>query len=248
MAICEALTMARDRRADYVEGLLGQRKKSMRWLAKQIGQSPESVSKWLAGEYSPRDDAVWQKMIEVLTASPSPLDGKPGISRVQVYAAAIIRVPVTGPTYAGKPDPAMYDPDLEFEEIKDWGGNFERWGKPVVGYSMEDPNDPERWLEPGDRVIFENRQFQSGHIVHAVKGDLDVVKAFRRSGDDTRLMSINREFDDIPITLAPGSSVSDEGWEILGVAVIRIRYMQPGNIRQQQDYPEGMRYRFPSGT
>lgn len=217
-----------DPRAQVVESLLRQKNKSVRWLARQLEVSHTTVGFWIEGSTAPRDDEVWDRMIHVLKRVGLPSNMPNQVGEVKPIYRTPMRMVAVGVAYCGKPNPTVED--VEWEEVRDWGDNFDRWGKKVIGSSMEDE------LLPNDIVIFENRRHESGNIVHAVhdNGQEEVIKVYRQIGDRKMLWSINSEHDNIQM---------DESWEILGVGVVRIRYLHEG-IRDMREYPGGMRYRF----
>ena len=143
---------------------------------------------------------------------------KEGPSRVPVYRTGLRFVPVKGAITAGMP--ASSEADLEWIEIKDWGGDLERWGRVIEGFSMctESPTPDD--LQPGDVVVFEDRRPEIGHVVHAFSEGADMVKALRRVSDEVQLWPINPSYKPLPA----------EGWRIKGIVVMRIRKREHGIV------------------
>jgi len=131
------------------------------------------------------------------------------------------------PIYAGIPAglPTSHDMDVDYEEVLDWGNDFERWGRIINGYSMA------RMLLPGDIAIFENRRFETGDVVHAYKDGEDCVKAIRGQGEAIALYSFNEDYD-------PFSAI---GWKAKGVLVQRIR-RGPYGVKSVVDFPHGLKW------
>lgn len=151
---------------------------------------------------------------------------KPNLgSEVPVARAGYRFVPIYGAITAGLPS-ASYSDVLEWFEMPEWGGEFERWGRVVEGDSMT----PE--FEEEDIAIFENRQWQSGDGVHAFKDGEDVFKIAWQEGGRVLLRPTNRECQDIEA----------DGWNIKGVCIKRIRDVRKG-IRDTRDYRSGFKWR-----
>jgi hypothetical protein len=208
----------REIRADVIEALLMQRRRSIRWLAKSIGANHESVRQWLKGDASPRDADAWDRMLSALGVSSATPD-------VRVLRTGLRVIPVYPGLSAGQGSSDYTD--VDWIEIKDWGGHFERWGRIITGCSME----PE--LMPGDVVVFENRLAEPGHVVHAFDAGQDCVKVLRGQGETALLVPINPEFH----------AIDARGWTVKGVAVMRIRKGEHGRVTTDE-FPHGMRHRF----
>jgi transcriptional regulator with XRE-family HTH domain len=151
---------------------------------------------------------------------------KPNLGReVPVARAGYRFVPIYGAITAGLPS-ASYSDVLEWFEMPEWGGEFERWGRVIEGDSM----GPE--FEEEDIAIFENRQWQTGDGVHAFKDGEDVFKIAWTEGGQTLLRPTNRNHPDI----------NADGWQIKGVCIKRIRDVRKG-IRDTRDYRSGFKWR-----
>jgi SOS-response transcriptional repressor LexA len=131
-------------------------------------------------------------------------------------------IPIYGTVPAGTPGRDFSDAvDVEF--MTDWSGPFTRWGCVVSGNSMA----PD-FLE-GDRVIFENRQPNSGQGVYAVRDQEEATfKILRENHGQAELHALNPDYAPTPIE---GSD-----WEVRGVIVRRIRY-NPDGTCDIRDYP-----------
>ena len=108
-----------DNRIRTIESLLAKYGLSNRWLAKKIGVNHTSINSWLAPEGSrPRDPGVYDQMIEVLSGQ-GPLERNLEVRRTGVRVI---------PIYAGIPagNPTSHNMDLDYEEVLDWGSDFER--------------------------------------------------------------------------------------------------------------------------
>lgn len=134
-------------------------------------------------------------------------------------------VPIYGAITAGLPA-SNYSDVLEWHEMPEWGGDFERWGRVIEGDSMT----PE--FEEDDVAIFENRQWRSGDGVHAFKDGEDVFKIAWKEGDRVLLRPTNREHPDIDA----------EGWQIKGVCIRRLRKFDKG-VRDTREYVNGFKWR-----
>jgi phage repressor protein C with HTH and peptisase S24 domain len=139
-------------------------------------------------------------MIEVLKKS------GPSTRNIRTVSQGRRLIPVYHAIRAG--EPFYFETDLEYEEWGDWGPEFDVWGRPISGSSMEPV------LREGDIAVFMNRAFEPGDVVQAVGPDGDVVKALRGSPGKEMLYSFNEEFEPFPLG----------NLEIKGVCVGRIRY------------------------
>lgn len=219
------VAVAADWKAEKILQLMTRHNISGRELARHMGVNHQSVVNWLNGTNHPRDREAWDRMLAFVQAggkggraSDAPLSVKEGVT---VYRTGIRHVPVGGSAHAGKPSLSMGD--VEHIEMVDWGGDFDRWGKYVEGFSME----PE--LEPEDCVIFENRKPEQWHVVHALKDGEDVIKLYDKAKD--QLVSLAEGYAPLP----------GAGWEILGVGIQRRRKGEQG-IVDIREYPHGMRF------
>lgn len=213
-----------DPRANTIENLLSKHHKSVRWLAKEVNTAHTQVRAWLSGENQPRNESVWDAMLKALLSLERPEGVVPlHVSEAKpLYRTPMRYIPVGGPAYCGIPE--WGKEDVSMYEIKDWGGNFDRWGKVVSGMSMFP------LLEPGDIAVFENRRAEIGNIVHAHSEDSDIIKVLA----PTTLRSINPDHPDV-------ATPSD--WEILGVLVIIIRE-QGGGHTITHEYKHGATHRW----
>ena len=202
-----------DPRIQTVESLLLKYGLSNRWLAKKLGVNHTSVNSWLDIDGSrPRDPRMYEQMIDILSSH------GPTERNLEMRRAGVRMVPI----YAGIPagNPTSHNMDIDYEEVLDWGSDFERWGRIINGYSMAEI------LLPNDIAVFEDRRFETGDVVHAYKDGDDCVKAIRGSGDAVMLYSFNEDYE-------PFSAI---GWKAKGVLVQRIR-RGPYGIKSVIDFP-----------
>jgi len=208
-----------DPRVKHVESLLIKYGLSNRWLAKRLGINHTSINSWLSLDGSrPRDPRVYDQMIDLLETL-----GK-AERTVEMRRAGVRTIPI----YAGIPagNPTANNMDLDYEEVLDWGNDFERWGRTIEGYSMAEI------LLPRDIVVFENRRHENGDVVQAYNHDgNDCVKAWRETSDGEMLCSFNEDF----------AAFSAEGYKAKGVLVQRIRYGSYGT-RTVTDFPHGLKW------
>ncbi len=191
---------------------------SNRWLAKRLGVNHTSINSWLSPDGSrPRDSVVYDQMIDVLTSQ------GPKERSIEMRRTGVRVIPI----YAGIPagNPTSHNMDVDYEEVLDWGSDFERWGRIINGYSMA------RILLPGDIAVFENRRFETGDVVHAYMDGEDCVKAIRGAGEETMLYSFNEDYEPF----------SAEGWKAKGVLVQRIRRGSYG-VKSVVDFPHGLKW------
>lgn len=215
----------RDPRAAQIEDRLNKSGRSLRWLAGRIGESPQKVHNWITGINSPRDPEVWNQMLDVVRTAVS--EGAARSKGIALHRAGTRVIPVYAGMRAG--EPGSYDGDVDWIEVKDWGNNFDRWGRLIEGYSM----DP--LILPGDVVIFETvGHVLNGHVVHAFSDDgEDTCKVF----DGQYLRPVNPDFE--PIRTNAGQK-----WTVKGVAVMIIRKIEHGGT-VTYDYPSGLRHKIP---
>lgn len=195
--------------------------KSMRWLTRKlqtrgIRTSHATVTNILNGlTKTPQNESLVDQMVEVLREQSESFD------RIPLVQRAFVRIPVYPGISAGVPG---YDTtDVDYEEIPDWGGERERWGRVVIGDSMLPV------FRPGDIVILEDRPPQPGMVVQAFNDGNDVLKCWREVAGMQELWSFNSDY--LPINA--------KGWAVRGVAVGRIRYGE-GKIRLFLDAPRGI--------
>lgn len=201
-----------------IESLLEKYGVSRRWLADRLNTSHTNVNSWLSEDGNkPRDRAIYDNMLEILKS-----EGPKANDRTMRRGGRRMI-----PVYAGIPagPPASNSMDVDWEELLDWGNDFERWGRIVSGDSMI------KILQPGDTAVFEDRQAENGDVVHAYRDGDDCIKACRGHGADAQLWSFNPEY--LP--------VSASGWKVKGVCVARIRY---GRYRSRSvtEFPGGLKW------
>jgi SOS-response transcriptional repressor LexA len=199
--MCRGITQLKGKRLILAAGLLG--------------VSPNQLGKGSALKVSEKDKT---------TDRPSNLGPNKNTSR-----GAYINVPIYGSVPAGHPANS-YSDAIETIVMPEWGNNFNRWGRVIIGNSME----PE--FEDGDIVIFEDRSASSGldygHGVHArdTNKNEDTFKVLRETPVGAfELWPLNSEYQPIQM---------DENWEVLGVAIRRIRRGVKG-IEDERKYAAG---------
>jgi len=127
--------------------------------------------------------------------------------------------------------PTSYTGDVDYIDMIDWGNSTERYGRLITGDSME-ADDPENEdIRDGDVVIFETREPERWHVVHAYNATLneDTCKIW----DKDVLVPNNPDF-------APIQMKDPHVWQIIGVAVCVIR-TGPRRKRTTVEYPEGLK-------
>lgn len=130
---------------------------------------------------------------------------------IRVERTGYRMVPIYGSITAGQM--AFNSSDIiDWVEMQEWGGDFERWGRRVEGDSMELPDD--EGFSDGDYVIFEDRRHEDGSAVHAVADGEDAFKIYRRTPQGEMLFPLNRNAHE-PLPLRE--------YTIKGVAVARLR-------------------------
>jgi SOS-response transcriptional repressor LexA len=148
---------------------------------------------------------------------------------IHVARTGYILVPIFGSVPAGRPTAATSEA-IEYIEMPEWGGDFERWGRIITGDSMVEE------FQPGDIVVFESRRADNNMAVYAMKDGEDTFKILRA----TRL---GKEL--APMNSAPEhEAFSAEGWDIMGIAIER-RRTNPYGSRDIRPYPHGYMHRFP---
>ena len=136
--------MAIDPRADVVKGMLDQTGKSARWLAKQMGINHTSVTKWVDGENSPRDESVWDRMMIILRGAQSEqFKGVP----LPTLSTKMVRINVVGRVAAGEGEYNV-DPEDHGIYVPANLGGPDHLGYVVTGDSMMPA------LEDGDVAVF----------------------------------------------------------------------------------------------
>lgn len=112
--------------------------------------------------------------------------------------------------------------------MREWGGDFERWGRVVEGFSMEP------YLRAGDFAIFENRQWEPGHAVHAYDDGEDTVKVAKRVKGVLRLYPTNPDYEPIDA----------ESWHVKGVCIAVYREESDGETILRE-FRNGLRPKLP---
>lgn len=209
-----------------IEALLERNRRSIRWLASEIGESPQKVHAWLRGDYAPRDASVWDRMVAAFKGPTA--SGVEPMPQVQAFRGGTRWIPVYAGLSAGVP--GQHHGDVDYIEILDWGSSFERWGRRIEGFSMEP------LIHPGDVIIFENRRAEHSHVVHAVKDGEDTCKVLWGQGVTAELRPVNPDY----------AAMGIEGWTLQGIAVSLMRRGAEGE-RILIEYPYGLRHRF-AGT
>ena len=204
-------------------------------LATRLGVSQARLSNWERGAHVPSVELL-RRIATLLGVSIDWLLGDdvpmlPGGGEVIVYRSGYRFIPVKGAIAAGAP--CSTDADLDWIEIRDWGGATERWGRVIQGHSMTSDRFGADSLLSGDVAVFEDRRPELGHVVHAFDNGDDTVKVLRqRNGGPVELCPLNPSYE--PIDAA--------GWRVKGVLVMRIRRREHG-IVETVEYPHGMRPR-----
>lgn len=197
---------------------------SIRWLASKVGASHPQVSAWLGGNARPRDESMWQKMLEVLRDYDATRHQNPNIAVTKVGIREIIVYPdLTAGAMASS------NSDIFTIQIKDTGSPYSIWGRVVSGYSMS----PD--IMPGDIAVFDDRPWEPYHVVHAFDNGEDTIKVARKRGGKVELVPINPDYDTLD-----GANAN-----IKGVLVMIIRKTQDSTTTIE--YPYGMRYRVTEG-
>lgn len=195
-------------------------------LARALGVSPQRLQGWL-GRYDP-PASYFSRIAEELNISLDWLLGEPvpmetGTGIKPVTRAATRFIPVYGAISAGSP--ACNEGDIvEWYEMRDWGNDFKRWGRVVSGYSMEP------YLLERDLAIFEDQQYEPGHIVHAFNAGDDTVKQFRKIDGQPMLCPTNPEYE----------AYSAQSWHVKGVCIGYVRKEADGSVTERL-YSTGMR-------
>lgn len=198
-------------------------------LARRLDLDHGRVSNWERGQHDPPYDMILRiadaldVSVDWLMGEPVPMRD-PASSRMKPIARAGTRwIPVFGGIAAGSPTSNTGEA-VDWYEMRDWGGDFERWGRVVDGFSMEP------FLEAGDMAIFENRQWEPGHIVHAYNDGEDTVKQIRRIEGRLTLCPTNPEYEPIDA----------ESWHVKGVCIAYVRHEDDGGMTLRE-YKNGYR-------
>lgn len=228
------LAVALDPIAERVRLTLDDLGMSVRRLAIMAGIKPQSLHSWLNGDYQPKDDAVWTKLLALLEQERA----RKSSVREQVarYPVDRPRIPVGFPLvamrYAGEvPCSTDWGDPLASEEFIEVEVQFEgprRFAAKVVGDSCFPA------LQQGDITIWQ-QDFSPpyGTIVLAQrKGDHGcTVKQLTHDGQRPHLTPVNPAHDE------PGDF---EGW---GVVARLVAVLRPGAIRRTWFSEHGMKPR-----
>jgi transcriptional regulator with XRE-family HTH domain len=198
-------------------------------LARALGIDHGRLSNWERGKHDPPYDMVL-KIAEALGVSVDWLLGekvpmKPASAEKNkpVFRSGVRFIPVYGSISAGNPGHNVNDA-IEWYEMREWGGEFERWGRIIDGWSMEPV------LQAGDLAIFEDRGWEIGHVVHAYRDGEDTIKQVKKVDGRLHLCPTNADYDPI----------DGEGWHIRGVCIAYVRKESDGSTTLRE-YPHGMR-------
>lgn len=200
-------------------------------LAKALQVLPQRLNGWEKGKHDPptemleRIASTLQVSIEWLLGEPVPMRDPSVSEQRAVYRAGVRLVPIYGAITAGSPS-STDSQVVKWYEMKDWGGEFERWGRIIDGFSME----PE--LQDGDWAIFENRLAEPSHVVHAYDAGQDTVKVWRRVNGKSWLWPANPDYEPIDAT----------GWNVKGVCIGYVRWDSDGS-ETLKTYRSGMRWK-----
>lgn len=199
-------------------------------LADKLGITRERLAQYEVDRSKP-PLPLWEKMAALLQIQTA--QSNPGLheitnvgAEIPVARAGHRMVPIYGAITAGQPSYSIADA-LDYIEMPEWGGSFERWGRVITGESMS----PE--FEEGDIAIFENRRYEIGHGVHAFHAGEDTFKVVRQIDGKFELWPINAEYQPIDA----------DGWKVKGVCIRRIRRQERG-IVDTREYPYGFIWRF----
>lgn len=214
-----------DPRSKLIEAGLRRNGLTLRWLAGRIGRAHNNIGPWLTGERKPQNQKVWGQMLEAIRDYEESMRSA---GALEVRRVGVREIPHYSGIQAGMP--GSNNGDVFPLEVMDWGTDRQRWARTVIGRSMENPDDPDSDLQPGDIVIFEDREWEPGDIVHAFDAGEDTVKIARGRGQHVRLVPANPDF---PV-------LDGKRFSIKGVAVERRRKGARDKVTIEQ-YPHGMR-------
>jgi len=195
--------------------------------------SESRVGNWVRGERNPPPHLI-SKIADILDVNEDwilgenvPMRDPTKPNRKQVFRAGVRWIPVYGAITAGAPASNQGDV-VEWFEMREWGGDFERWGRVVEGFSME----PE--LHPGDFAIFENRRWEPGNVVHAYNDGEDTVKVAKVVGGVLRLYPTNPDYEPIDA----------KSWHVKGVCIATFRRESNGETILRE-FSHGLRPKLP---
>lgn len=199
-------------------------------LADKLGITRERLAQYEINRSKP-PLPLWEQITGMLdiargTDAPSSLEIINIGSEVPVARTGYRMIPIYGAITAGQPSYSIADA-IDYIEMPEWGGAFERWGRIITGESMA----PE--FEEGDIAIFENRRYEIGHGVHAFHDGEDTFKVVRQIDGKYELWPINPDYQPIDA----------ERWKVKGVCIRRIRRQERG-IVDTREYPYGFMWRF----
>lgn len=220
------LAVALDPLAERVRLTLDEIGMSARQLAIRAGIAPQSLHAWLNGDYSPRDDGVWSKLLALLEQERS----RKQLVREQAakYGANVldrpkipIGFPLTAMRYAGQvPCSTEWGDPLASEEFIEVEAQFEgprRYAAKVVGDSCYPA------LVPGDITVWEQDLSPPYGVIVLAQRKPDhgcTVKQLTHDGQRPHLTPLN-----------PNYSEPDDGpgW---GVVARLVAVLRPGPIRR----------------
>lgn len=203
--MCRGITRLSGNRRLKAASILGIKDETLRDLLKPGGPLPRAtIAKPSYGESSSTVN-IRGKVIVVPT----------GMSPVPIYGS--VPAGVVGRSFSDAQD-------VEF--MPEWNDDVVRWGRYVVGASME-----EEFLD-GDIVIFEQCEPLPNQAVYAVKDGDDCFKILKPKHGGYEFAPLNRAFEPF----------SAEGWVVMGRIVQRIRYTLSG-VKDIREYPSSFRFR-----
>lgn len=215
LEFAEALSISKDKLSNWVTGRTRVPRNRLPAIAALLKVSEDELLK------APRK-------IPATISEPNQMGLQIGV-RIPVAMAGHLVIPVYGSIPAGRPE-SSYSEAIEFLQIPERAGgeHFRQWGRVVDGDSML----PE--FEHGDRIVFENRKAKLGDVVYATKDGRDALKiiAEDREGNGW-LCPLNPEFQPF----------SAEGWQILGVAIMRVRESEKG-VKDTREYRLGANFKI----
>lgn len=211
-----------------------------RSLSKEVGEeiSQARVGLWVHDKHDPPYDLLLKLAdlldvnVDWLLGERVPMRDPTKAQRKPVFRSGVQWIPIYGAITAGAPASNQGDV-VEWFEMREWGGDFERWGRVVEGFSMES-EDTDESLEAGDFAIFENRRWEPGNVVHAYNDGEDTVKVAKVVGGVLRLYPTNPDYEPIDA----------KSWHVKGVCIARFRQRKNG-VKSLIEYEHGLRPRIP---
>lgn len=229
------LAVAADPLAERVRLTLDDVGMSARQLAIRAGIAPQSLHAWLNGEYSPKDDSIWQKLLALLEQERA---RKLGIREQASKFGALDRprIPVGFPLvamrYAGEvPCATEWGDPLASEEFIEVEVQFEgprRFAAKVVGDSCYPA------LVQGDITIWEADPAPPYGVIVLAQQQPEqgcTVKQLTHDGQRPHLAPVNPAY---------GEPADGPGWS---VAARLVAVLRPGAIRRTWYSEHGIRPR-----